>query len=227
VGRTDLKQRLETWLAGEDFEAACSRISDLPPRAALRELRRIAGRPEGLLRWRAVVAAGRVVARLAAEDAEAAREFIRRLRWGLNEEAGGIGWGLPEIFGEILAADGRLAAEYLPLYLSYLGPDDNFLEFPPLQQGLLWGLGRLVRSRAGLLDPQDLSRRVAPFLASPDPAVRGLAAWALSPLGPGTAVDSLRRLTDDVSPLTLFDGRRLIETTVADLARGALAGFPE
>jgi hypothetical protein len=213
VGRTDLKQRLETWLAGEDFEAACSRISDLPPRAALRELRRIAGRPEGLLRWRAVVAAGRVVARLAAEDAEAAREFIRRLLWGLNEEAGGIGWGLPEIFGEILAADGRLAAEYLPLYLSYLGPDDNFLEFPPLQQGLLWGLGRLVRSRAGLLDPQDRSRRVAP--------------WALSPLGPGTAVDSLRRLTDDVSPLTLFDGRRLIETTVADLARGALAGFPE
>ncbi len=224
MGRADLKQRLETWLAGQDLEAACSEIFGLPPRAALRELRRMAGRPEGILRWRAVLAAGRVAARLAAEDAEAAREFIRRLLWGLNEEAGAIGWGLPEIFGEILAADQVLADEYLPLFLSYLGPDDNYLEFTPLQQGLLWGLGRLIRARPDLVDSRDLARRVTPFLSSPDPGVRGLAAWALAPLAPEAATATLEALTRDEAPVTLFDGRRLIQTTVADLARGALAG---
>jgi hypothetical protein len=219
MARADLKQRLEKLLQGGDLEAAWADISALPRRAALRELQRLANRPPGLLRWRAVLVAGRLAARLAAEDAEAAREFIRRLLWGLNEESGAIGWGLPEIFGEILAADQALAGEYLPLFLSYLGPDDNYLEFTPLQQGLLWGLGRLTRARPQLFDQEDLARRLIPFLASPDPGVRGLAAWALGPLDPGEARGVLESLSHDPAPVSLFDGRELIQTTVKDLAR--------
>jgi len=215
---------VEALLASEDVDAALNEIARLPGQAVRRHLLRLVCRPEGLRRWRAVTALGRAVDDLAGEDFEAAREFVRRLLWGLNEESGTVGFGLPESLGEILAVNEGLAAEYLPLFLSYLGPGENFLEFEPLQRGVLWGLGRLVRARPGLIDREDVARRVVPLLSGPDPGVRGLAAWALGALAPEVAPSALQALADDESPVSLYDGRRLIQTTVGDLARDASPG---
>jgi len=227
MGRAGLKRHLEASLASEPVDAAPNEIARLPGHAVRRQLLRLVCRPEGLRRWRAVTALGRAVDDLADDDFEAAREFVRRLLWGLNEESGTVGFGLPESLGEILAVNERLAAEYLPLFLSYLGPGENFLEFEPLQRGVLWGLGRLVRARPGLIDREDVTRRVAPLLSSPDPEVRGLAVWALGALAPGTALGARQALAGDQAPVSLYDGRRLIQTTVGDLARGASAGSPD
>lgn len=55
------------------------------------------------VRWRAVKGLGLVTALLYERDPEQARRVLRQLIWNLNEESGGIGWGMPEAFGEILA----------------------------------------------------------------------------------------------------------------------------
>ena len=56
-----------------------------------------------LIRWRAVSAMGIVTAALADARMDAARVIMRRMMWQLNDESGGIGWGIPEAMGEIMA----------------------------------------------------------------------------------------------------------------------------
>lgn len=61
---------------------------------------------------RAAVALGLTTARLAEREPEAARNIIRRFMWHMNEESGNIGWGIPEAFGESLAASPLLAKDF-------------------------------------------------------------------------------------------------------------------
>ncbi|NIR18057.1 MAG: HEAT repeat domain-containing protein, partial [Desulfobacterales bacterium] len=71
------------------------------------------------VRWSAVKAMGRVVAKMADEDMESARVIMRRLMWNLNDESGGIGWGSPEAMAEILTCHDGLAKEYAHILISY------------------------------------------------------------------------------------------------------------
>ena len=93
---------------------------------------------------------GYAVDELARADREAARVVMRRLMWNLNDESGGIGWGVPEATGEIMARNPVLAEEYASILISYLREDGNFLEMEPLQCGILWGLHRLNTCRPGI-----------------------------------------------------------------------------
>jgi hypothetical protein len=136
---------------------------------------------EPQIKWRAVTALGAVVANLAQDDMESARVVMRRLIWNLNDESGGIGWGVPETMGEVMARHEGLAREYVNILVSYIREDGNFLEYEPLQQGVLWGLGRLAQTSPELL--QDAGAHLHPFLSSEDATLRGLAAWILGLLG--------------------------------------------
>ena len=78
-------------------------------------------------RWRAIRALGwTVTARMYDREPEQARQVVRQLIWNLNEESGGIGWGMPEAFGEILAQQVDLAREYACLLACYLVEDESF-----------------------------------------------------------------------------------------------------
>ena len=110
--------------------------------------------------------------------------------WNLNDESGGIGWGVPETMGEVMARHQGLAREYVNILVSYIRADGNFLEHEPLQQGVLWGLGRLAQT-----SPELLQRCSFPiythFLSSKDATLRGLAAWTIGLLDAGKAEPSL------------------------------------
>lgn len=135
---------------------------------------------------RAAVALGQVTARLAVSQPEAARNIIRRLMWHLNEESGNIGWGIPEAFGEILAASAPLAKDFHKILLTYiidLGHDDNFCDHDVLRRSCYWAIGRLAQARP------DLCLTARPWLrkglADQDVVCRGMAAWALAQLPAG------------------------------------------
>ena len=182
-----------------------------------------------MVRWHAVPCMGDAVARIAADDLEAARIILRRFLWSLNDESGGIGWGAPEAMAECLCRDERLAGEYAHMLVSYmredgeeLCQDGNFIEHPLLQRGVVWGVGRLAGCRRELLQQLGAGRDLGGYLEAEDPELRGLAALAAGRLREATLRPLLQGLRADTAPLSWYDEGALHQTTVGALVRDAL-----
>jgi hypothetical protein len=220
LGNRAMKQKIFELLSGDDFEAALEGIRRYPPRQVIGPLfSRFYG--DDIVFWRAISAMGVVVSDMAdAGEIEPARVVLRRLMWQLNDESGGIGWGCPEAMGDITARNQRLAGEFHRILVSYAMVDGNYLEHPILQHGVLWGIGRLAHARPALI--LYAAPYLVPFLRSEDPTHRGLAAWALTPIADDPTKSLIKPLADDNATLRIYTGGRLVERTVADLARQAL-----
>jgi hypothetical protein len=216
-----LKQKVLELLNSEDFSEALLTLNSFPARRVVNPLFALLCSMEPQVRWRAITAMGAVVANLAPRDMESARVIMRRMIWNLNDESGGIGWGLPEAMGEVMARHEGLAREYVNILLSYIRADGNFLEHEPLQRGVLWGLGRLAQTRPELL--QQAVPHLQPFLSSEDATLRGLAAWSMGLLTAGQDAPGLEVLKSDDTEVALYLNG--IERTyrVGDLARKAFA----
>jgi hypothetical protein len=177
----DFKRQVIDLLKADDFAGVLETFCSYPARRVINPLFSCLCSTEPEIKWRAITALGAVVANLAQDDMESARVVMRRMIWNLNDESGGIGWGVPETMGEVMARHEGLAREYVNILVSYIREDGNFLEHEPLQQGVLWGLGRLAQTSPELL--QDAVPHLHPFLSSEDATLRGLAAWILGLLG--------------------------------------------
>jgi hypothetical protein len=215
-----LKKKLFDILNQGDLDKALMEIDRLPPRQIINPLLSFIQSGNERVKWGAVKAAGKVVGRMADGDLEAARVIMRRLMWSLNDESGGIGWGSPEVMGEILAAHSGLAGEYAHLFLSYAREEGNYLELEGLQQGLLWGIARLCESRPELV--RGAARSLLPYLESQNGVIRGLAARIMGLLQVKEALSGLRKLTEDDSSLVIMIGNDLTSVRVKDLANEAL-----
>jgi len=216
----NLKQRVKKLLESSDFPASLQELMDLPPRQVVNPLFSFLSHTNDLLTWHAVTTMAIVVADLAEKDMESARVILRRLMWNLNDESGGIGWGSAEALGEILACHKGLATEYANILLSYIQEDGNFQEHGLMQRGVLWGIARLAQARPELA--LDAVPHIMPFLASPDPAKRGLAARIMGLLCCGEAREPVLRLSDDESPFTTYLDGTLVQCSVKQMAEQAL-----
>ena len=107
------------------------------------------------VKWHAVTLFGQTVPLICKQKGlEQGRIIMRRFMWMLNDESGGIGWGIPESMGEVMACHEQLAREYHSILLSYMwdsGGKDNFLEYAPLRRGAFWGAARLAQSRPDMV----------------------------------------------------------------------------
>ena len=194
-------------------------IENLPARQVINPLFSFLYATDPLIKWHAVSAMGGVVSQLALKDIESARVIMRRLMWNLNDESGGIGWGSPEALGEILAQSPILSREYAQILVSYIQPGGNFLETRGLQQGALWGLGRLSHTRPAHID---FAAPLVPFLLSKDPLSRGLATWAAGPLAKDITRTPLKALTSDTTVIEIYIDETLTNVRISDLATNAL-----
>jgi hypothetical protein len=214
-------------LAGPDRAAALAALGAIPARTRLGPLFSLLLDREPLFRWRAVAAFGAAMADLAAERLEEARDVWRNLMWRVNEESGNIAWGIPECMGETLAVCPALAAEYHRILLSYvqdLDGDCTYIDHAPLRRGAWWAVARLAEAAP------DLARAALPeitaALADGDAEARGLGCLAVARIRPEpsrTLLAALAALEGDTAGFDLFDGWRLIPTTVAAQAAAALA----
>ena len=202
----DFEERLREWLA-------------FPARRAVGPLLSFLCSAEDPVRWHAVRALGVVVSVLAEEDLESARAVMRRLMSSLAEESGGVGWGAPEAMAEIMARHQALAGEFGHVLLSYLREDGHRLDNDLLLRGALWGLGRLLQARPGLLP--DCARHLEPFLGSRDPALRGLASWALARAGAAPSPAQARALAADQAQFWLYREGSLVRCRVCDASAPA------
>jgi hypothetical protein len=220
-GGRRLKTEVGVLLMQDDFDQAMATIGSLPGRRVINPLFSFLCSTDPQVKWRAVKAIGEVVKKVAEEDMESARVIMRRMIWNLNDESGGIGWGLPEAMGEVMAQHQGLAGEYVMILKSYIREDGNFLEHPPLQRGVLWALGRLAQEKPELL--KNVTVHVRPFLSSPDAVLRGLAAWTMGLLGGSKGDTALAPLESDETEVTLYLNGTERNYRISELARKALA----
>jgi HEAT repeat protein len=179
--------------------------------------------PTPEIKWRAAEALAQVVSLQAEYDMGPAREVMRRLLWGLNEESGSIIWGAPEALAEIMSCHERLAEEYINVFLSFLDQGCNQLEFLPLHRGVVWGLGRMARAWPDLLQERGASALLRQALQDADTQVRGLALWGLGSLGDAGDLAKLRALAGDRSSVTIWEHHRLTVFTIGELAGKAIS----
>lgn len=181
---------------------------------------------EPLIMHRAAVALGATIALIAEKEPEAARNIIRRFIWHLSEESGNIGWGIPEAFGESLAASPMLADTYYKILISRiidLGFDDNYCDNDQLRRSCYWAIGRLAAARPDL---GEYARKwLIKGLRDKDVICRGMAAWALAQL-PAILEEApaLRALANagDGNECEIFENDELRYATASALAQEAL-----
>ena len=101
-----------------------------------------------LVGWRAIKAVGHIAQELVKSDCEYLRNTIRKLRWALSDESGGIGWSSPELIGEIVCADPRLFSDIVPLIA-----DVYTIEEEVFRPGVLYALSRIAESAPDLVVP--------------------------------------------------------------------------
>jgi hypothetical protein len=215
-----IKRRVFEILTSEGIEDALNEISQFPLRQVINPLFSFLYNGNPLVKWNTVTAMGEVTAQLADEDMESARIIIRRLMWNLNDESGGIGWGSPEALGEILANHNDLAEEYAPILMSYARENGNFQEHEMMQEGVLWGIGRLAQTRPDLV--KDSAHYLLPYLDSPKAALRGLAAWIMSWVDMKDVGLRLEKLLQDEAELQIYMDRKLNTRRIMDVAREAI-----
>jgi hypothetical protein len=218
----DFKRNVTDLLKADDFAGVLETFRSYPARRVINPLFSCLCSTEPQIKWRAITALGAVVADHAQEDMESARVVMRRMIWNLNDESGGIGWGLPETMGEVMARHEGLAREYVNILVSYICEDGNFLEHQPLQQGVLWGLGRLAQTRPELL--QNAAPHLHPFLSSENATLRGLAAWAIGLLTAGQDAPGLEVLKSDDTEVTLCLNGTERTYRISEIVKKALAG---
>lgn len=150
-----IKSHIYNILGQEDWQQELHRLQDIPAKRLISPLFGTLCSGSDQLRWHGVSSFGILLPRLIQEQGqEAARVVLRRLTWSLNDESGGIGWGAPEVIGEILANSEQLALEYHKILLSFINPalePGNYLEYTPLRRGAYWGLARLGQTKPQLL----------------------------------------------------------------------------
>ena len=216
----DLKRKVLDLLRAEDISQGLEEIGSLPGRRVINPLFSFLCSTDPQIKWRAVKSIGKVVKNIAEEDMESARVIMRRMIWNLNDESGGIGWGLPEAMGEVMAQHQGLAGEYVMILESYIREDGNFLEHEPLQRGVLWGLGRLAQERPELL--KNATPHLRPFLSSADAVLKGLAAWTMGLIGGSEDNGALAALESDETEVTLYLNGTERSYRISELARKAL-----
>ena len=217
-----LKNTVRDLLDRQSLDAALGELYTMKLRRVINPLFSFFYSGEEQLRWRAITAAGAVIAKMAGRQIEDARIMLRRLMWNLNDESGGIGWGSPEAMGEAMARNARLAEEYAPILVSYLNPDGNFLEHTGLQCGVLWGVGRLAGRRPQQAAPA--APFLGPFLVSANPQHRGLAAWCARSLARVTPVAFPASIFKDTAVIRIYSGKTFHDMPVSQLATKPVMG---
>ena len=171
-----------------------------------------------LIAWRAVEAMGAAAARIADDAPEYVREHLRRLRWLMSDESGGICWHAPEAMAEIIRHRPRLFSAHIPVvvYLLRVMEEEDLVRFRP---GILWAIGRLGEVAAS--EVEAVLPAIAACLDDSDPQVRGMAVWCLAQCRHTAPLETRSELLADEGTVVLYLEGHLLRRTVAELARQA------
>ncbi len=227
-----LKRQILTMLTENNWSEIKVKINDFSEKDIINHLFTSLCSTNETCKWHGISAFGVVVPRIAVNNLESARVIMRRFLWCLNDESGGIGWGIPEAMGEVMAHHDTLFEEYCHMLLSYMredGPeifmDGNFLELPALQQGLLWGIGRLLESKRDEMVARGVRDDLPSYLVSTDKIVQGLAIWCLGLCGTEKVIYDLQPFLETSFSFNFYYNNELQTISIGDLAENAISSI--
>ncbi len=230
--RRQLKHHVVALLQNETLTAVHKRLSACDQKSLINPLISCLCHTDEKVRWHSVSALGPVISAIAAQEFESARLVMRRFLWMLNDESGGIGWGVPEALSEAMYHNDRLAAEYMHMLVSYArgdGPelfqDGNFIELPLLQRGVLWGLCRLAEKYREQLVKKEAHENIGFYLSSEDAQVRGTASLLCGMLGRHEFTSFLQLLSEDPETVRIYRDGQMENYSVGRLALAALSAL--
>ena len=211
-----LKSQLLECLTDDNWRDPMKTFLNLPPAQLINPLISLLYHANPVIKWRAVTMIGLSFANFSPNDRESARIIIRRFMWYLNEESGGIGWGIPEAFGEVMARYKWIAEEYASILVHYIVPGISFIDIEAIQTGVIWGIGRGAQGNRELF--QFSETYLHPFLSANTPEQRGNALWALQQLQckPPSHFEAILQL--DTALFSLYDHCVLKQMPIAELA---------
>ncbi len=233
MNRLELKKRVIELLRRNSLAELKDELQALPETGLLNALFSCLCHPEELVRWHAVSSFGFVVPVIAEHDLEQARTVMRRFLWMLNDESGGIGWGVPEAMAEVMYYSRPLGREYLHMLVSYTkddGPelfqDGNFLELDMMQEAVLWGLCRVAPVYPDQLADHNLDANLDVYFLSPSARIKGLVCRLAGVLKLQRRRGDLLAARDDYRALRFYEQGDFICSSVAEQARAALQKLP-
>jgi hypothetical protein len=209
-----LKKSILLLLEANDLDSVVTLAKN--KRRVVSLLVRISYDKETLAGWRAIKAVGLIAQELVRTDYEYLRNTIRKLRWSLSDESGGIGWSAPELIGEIVCADPRRFADIVPLIA-----DVYTIEEDVFRPGVLYAFSRIAESAPDLVAP--FSDIINDALNDKNALVRFYALEAIRKLKsvpdlPITA-DVIKKLIHDNSEVWVYQGDAFINAVVGEMAK--------
>jgi HEAT repeat protein len=208
-----LKKSILLLLEANDLDSLVTLAKDKPRVVSL--LVRISYDKETLAGWRAIKAVGLIAQELVRTDYEYLRNTIRKLRWSLSDESGGIGWSAPELLGEIVCADPRRFADIVPLIA-----DVYTIEEDVFRPGVMYAFSRIAESAPDLISPftdilsaalTDENALVRIHALETIGKLKGLASLSI-------AGEVMEKLKHDTSEVWVYRGNTFINITVGNAA---------
>jgi len=215
-----LKKQLMQCLKKDTWQQEFQDLLTIPAAQLINPLISLLYHPTPIVKWRSVTLIGALFEKYPSK--ESVRVIMRRFMWYLNEESGGVGWGIPEVFGEVLARNKWLVQEYGSILMHYIIPGQTFLDMEALQTGSIWGIGRASQGF-----PQhfhEAKQYLAPYLTTNDSTQRAYALWALGQLGASLPHKMIISLRNDSGTFDLYDQCTLNQMSIEALTKALELG---
>lgn len=176
---------------------------DLPEghseRGLLRALAMLTHDGNEIIRQRACLELAEIISKMPQERID---NYLRRLLWRMNPEAGDYPIGTPELIGEIGRRSHERISSFLPGVMLYL-------EDEKLLPGLLQAAGRIGQINSEALSPY--IDQIIEFLKDANPVVAGNAGLALCRIGGDPAKQAKQALLNDKREIGLYRSKNGIQ----------------
>lgn len=197
----EVRHEIRGLLARQDYDALAERYRT--DHSTLRLLIGMSYDRKDTLSWRAIDAAGRIIAAMAEDKG---RNQIQRLLWMMREESGNSAWSAGDIIGEVIRNNAAPYTDVIPILIS-------FHEEPLFLKSSLGAMRRIGETEAALVSP--FKNVPLQYFQASDPQVRGLALLALLSIDKAAGEAALLEADDGV--VEYYDGNGLIKMVIRDI----------
>ncbi|MFA6284257.1 MAG: DVU0298 family protein [Desulfurivibrionaceae bacterium] len=180
----------------------------------LRFMQRLLYDPDEGKRWHCAHVLGQVCRRVSTRKPGAVSDLLHRLYEACSDSAAAH-WGLLESIGSIIAARADIYGGFARHLLMHRGTPSGRVQ-------VLWALGTIAEKRPDIVRATPFYS-LFPFVTNPEAITRGHAVRLFGRIAATEVESEIEKLTGDEAGLTIYEQGQPVRTTVAELAKEALA----